>query len=81
MGVQAAVASGLGISLLPVDAILPEHQPLNGADGFAQEPASELALIAATRKLEPAVKETADFLIANLTALRRSTKRPIARVN
>jgi DNA-binding transcriptional LysR family regulator len=81
MGVQAAVASGLGISLLPVDAILPEHQPLNGADGFAQEPASELALIAATRKLEPAVKETADFLIANLTALRRSAKTPTARVN
>lgn len=45
MGVQAAVASGLGISLLPNDAVLPEHRLLHETDGFLPEPASELALI------------------------------------
>ncbi|WEX90870.1 LysR family transcriptional regulator [Sinorhizobium garamanticum] len=72
MGVQAAVASGLGISLLPADAILPEHHLLNGADGFTPQPPSELALIAITKKLEPAVRELADFLVVNLTSLRRT---------
>ena len=50
MGVQAAVASGLGISLLPNDAVLPEHHLLNSADGFPPESSSELALIALTKK-------------------------------
>lgn len=72
MGVQAAVASGLGISLLPADAVLPEHHPLSSADGFLPEPSSELALIAATKKLEPAVHALADFLEANLTSLRQT---------
>lgn len=68
MGVQAAVASGLGISLLPADAVLPEHHLLSGADGFPPEPSSELALIAATKKLGPAVHALADFLETNLTS-------------
>jgi len=72
MGVQAAVASGLGISLLPADAVQPEHHVLSGADGFPPEPSSELALITATKKLEPAVRELADFLVVNLTSLRRT---------
>lgn len=45
MGVQAAVASGLGISLLPSDAILPEHRELGPEDGFDDQPASEIALV------------------------------------
>jgi DNA-binding transcriptional LysR family regulator len=77
MGVQAAVASGLGVSLLPADAILPEHQLLSSADGFLPEPSSELALIAAAKRLEPAVNEVGDFLIANLTVLRRNADGPV----
>lgn len=72
MGVQAAVASGLGVSLLPADAVLPEHLLLRGTNGFPPEPASELALIAATKKLEPTVRKLADFLEANLTSLRQT---------
>ncbi|PSH65256.1 LysR family transcriptional regulator [Phyllobacterium sophorae] len=72
MGVQAAVASGLGISLLPNDAVLPEHYLLSSADGFIPQPPSELALIGAAKKLEPAVLELADFLVINLTSLRRT---------
>ena len=71
MGVQAAVASGLGISLLPADAIMPEHSLLDRADGFLPEVSTELALIATTQKLEPAVRELADFLMVNLTSLRQ----------
>jgi len=44
MGVQAAVASGLGISLLPSDAVLTEHRQLGPSDGFDDQPASEIAL-------------------------------------
>jgi hypothetical protein len=44
MGVQAAVASGLGISLLPSDAVLPEHQQLGPRDGYDDQPPSEIAL-------------------------------------
>jgi len=79
MGVQAAVASGLGISLLPTDAVLPEHQVLGSADGFLPESSSELALITLTKKLEPAVRELAEFLEANLTALRRAIGMQIGR--
>ncbi|ASP86717.1 LysR family transcriptional regulator (plasmid) [Sinorhizobium meliloti] len=70
MGVQAAVASGLGISLLPNDAVLPEHRLLHRSDGFLPEPSSELALIAIAKKLEPAVQDLVDYLLANLRAMK-----------
>jgi DNA-binding transcriptional LysR family regulator len=66
MGVQAAVASGLGISLLPSDAVLPEHRPLEAADGFDPQPASELALVKGRLRLSPEGRSLADFLRANL---------------
>jgi DNA-binding transcriptional LysR family regulator len=66
MGVQAAVASGLGISLLPSDAVLPEHRQLGAADGFDPQPASELALVRGKLRLTTESRSLADFLSANL---------------
>ena len=44
-GVQAAVAAGLGISLLPAFACLPEHGILGAAQGLAPAPHTELAIV------------------------------------
>ncbi|WP_416066162.1 LysR family transcriptional regulator [Rhizobium sp. ZK1] len=66
MGVQAAVASGLGISLLPSDAVLPEHRRLTAADGFDPQPASELALVRGKLRLSAESRSLADFLAASL---------------
>jgi DNA-binding transcriptional LysR family regulator len=85
IGVQAAVASGLGISLLPVDAVLPEHRLLTSADGFAEQPPSELALIAPSQRLDAPARELAAFLVANIGSILhgsvtqlREARRPIA---
>lgn len=48
-GVQAAVAAGLGVSLLPAFARLASHRELGEADGFAQVPPTELAIVGDTR--------------------------------
>ncbi|GAP38367.1 LysR family transcriptional regulator [Piscinibacter sakaiensis] len=45
-GIQAAVASGLGLSVLPLTALLPEHRVLGIDEGFEAPPATELALVA-----------------------------------
>jgi DNA-binding transcriptional LysR family regulator len=66
MGVQAAVASGLGISLLPSDAVLSEHRQLGPADGFDSQPASEIALVKGRSSLTAEGKFLADFLVDNL---------------
>jgi DNA-binding transcriptional LysR family regulator len=47
VGIQAAVSVGLGISILPEVAILPEHRVLDGADGFPAITNTEIALVAA----------------------------------
>lgn len=44
-GVQAAVAAGLGVSLLPAFACLPEHGVLGPAQGLAEAPQTELAIV------------------------------------
>jgi DNA-binding transcriptional LysR family regulator len=69
MGVQAAVASGLGVSLLPADAVLAKHRRLTPAEGFPEEPNSELALVAHSRRLGPAVRVLADFLAENVGSI------------
>ncbi|OCJ09224.1 LysR family transcriptional regulator [Rhizobium sp. AC44/96] len=66
MGVQAAVASGLGISLLPSDAVLPEHQELGAAEGFDDQPASEMALVKGRASLSAEGKSLGLFLADNL---------------
>jgi len=46
-GIQAAVAAGLGLSILPAIAVQPEHQVLTATAGFAPIDKTELALVAA----------------------------------
>jgi len=62
MGVQAAVASGLGISLLPSDAVLPEHRQLGLKDGFDDQPASEIALVKGRASLSAEAQTVGQFL-------------------
>lgn len=66
MGVQAAVASGLGISLLPSDAVLPEHRQLGPLDGFGDQPASELALVKGRASLSAEAQSVGRFLADSL---------------
>jgi DNA-binding transcriptional LysR family regulator len=47
-GIQAAVSAGLGISILPEAAILPDHKVLREKDGFAAIETTEVALITAS---------------------------------
>jgi DNA-binding transcriptional LysR family regulator len=66
IGVQAAVASGLGISLLPSNAVLPEHRKLSALDGFEVQPACELALVKGRPRLSAEAKFLGEFLVGNL---------------
>lgn len=66
MGVQAAVASGLGISLLPSDAVLPEHRRLRPSEGFDAQPVSELALVKGRSRLSAEAGVLAEFLADNV---------------
>jgi DNA-binding transcriptional LysR family regulator len=66
-GVQAAVSAGLGVSILPEVAILPDHNVLGAGDGFPPITDTEVTLVAAseasaaTRRLAEAL---ADFCSA-----------------
>ena len=62
MGVQAAVASGLSISLLPSDSVLPKHRKLHLSEGFDDQPESEIALVKGRGALSPEVKSLRQFL-------------------
>lgn len=68
--VQAAVAAGLGISVLPRTALLAEqHRTLGRAAGFGPLPASELALVAGGPRGMPmgrGLQQLADYLVAQL---------------
>lgn len=66
MGVQAAVASGLGISLLPSDAVLPEHRRLQPSEGFDAQPFSELALVKGRSRLSAEAGVLGEFLADNV---------------
>ncbi|HEY9214504.1 MAG TPA: LysR substrate-binding domain-containing protein [Ancylobacter sp.] len=65
MGVQAAVAAGLGVSLLPLDAILPEHRILHD-DDLPEQPPTELALFSAARRPDRTQRVLAEFLIEHI---------------
>jgi DNA-binding transcriptional LysR family regulator len=66
IGIQAAVSSGLGLSIMSNDAVLPDHRILTAADGFAPPPPTELALIAGSMRLTSATKAVARYLEAAL---------------
>jgi DNA-binding transcriptional LysR family regulator len=60
-GIQAAVAAGLGLSILSEIAIQPGHRILKAADGFAPIDRTEMALVAAP-VASPATLRLADLL-------------------
>jgi DNA-binding transcriptional LysR family regulator len=60
-GIQAAVAAGLGLSILSEMAIQPGHRILTAKDGFAPIDKTEMALVAAP-EASPATLRLADTL-------------------
>jgi DNA-binding transcriptional LysR family regulator len=60
-GIQAAVAAGLGLSILSEIAIQPAHRVLTAKDGFAPIDKTEVALVAAPQA-SPATLRVADLL-------------------
>src|SRR5262245_10569788 len=65
--IQAAVSVGLGVSILPEVAILPDHRVLRAKDGFPVISNTELALVTAA-DASPATRRLADLLAAFCTA-------------
>jgi DNA-binding transcriptional LysR family regulator len=60
-GIQAGVAAGIGVSILPEVAILPEHRVLKSKDGFPAITDTEVALVAAPNP-SPATRRLAELL-------------------
>lgn len=69
-GIQAAVSAGLGISILPEVAILPDHRLLGAKDGFPPINNTEVALVVAPGA-SPATRYLADALADFCTAVSR----------
>lgn len=66
-GIQAAVSVGLGISILPKVAVLPEHRVLKASEGFPPVSSTEIALVAAA-DASPATRRLAEVLAAFCSA-------------
>jgi DNA-binding transcriptional LysR family regulator len=62
VGIQAAISVGLGVSILPEIAILPEHRMLKTKDGFPAITNTEVALVAAA-DASPVARRLAERLI------------------
>lgn len=79
-GIQAAVSVGLGVSILPEMAILPDHRVLGRADGFPPITNTELALVAAPHA-GPATRYLADTLAEFCSSMnrRKATKKTAPR--
>jgi DNA-binding transcriptional LysR family regulator len=60
-GIQAAVAAGMGLSILSEMAVQTEHRVLTAKDGFAPIDKTELALVASP-DASPATLRLADRL-------------------
>jgi len=60
-GIQAAVSAGIGVSILPEVAILPEHRVLKGKDGFPTITNTEVVLVTASNA-SPATRRLAELL-------------------
>ena len=74
-GVQAAVAAGLGVSLLPASARLDTHVELVTADGFPDVPPTELAIVGDPRSVGA---HEQDLLDALRQAVSGDSHRPLA---
>ncbi len=68
-GIQAAVSSGLGISVLPTTAVLPEHRLCTG---LPELPPTELALVTSGGVLNALQRSLVDFLRAEVNAWQRA---------
>jgi DNA-binding transcriptional LysR family regulator len=60
-GIQAAVSVGLGISILPEVAILPDHRVVKTTEGFPRVTTTELALVV-TADASPSTRRLAEIL-------------------
>jgi DNA-binding transcriptional LysR family regulator len=60
-GIQAAVSAGIGVSILPEVAILPEHRVLKSKDGFPAITNTEVVLVTAANA-SPATRRLAELL-------------------
>jgi DNA-binding transcriptional LysR family regulator len=67
-GIQAAVSSGLGITVLPRTAALAEHRVLDERDGFPALPPTELALLATPGPLNAGQRALVDYLRSEIDA-------------
>ena len=67
-GIQAAVSSGLAVSVLPTSALRADHRVLGPADGYPSLPSSELALVGAGLPLNAAQRSLADYLCAAINS-------------
>jgi DNA-binding transcriptional LysR family regulator len=68
-GIQAAVAAGLGLSIMPEIAVQADHRILTAKDGFAPIDKTEMALVAAP-DASPATLRLADRLAEFCSALK-----------
>jgi DNA-binding transcriptional LysR family regulator len=75
-GIQAAVSSGLGISVLPTTAVLPEHRLCTGMPPL---PPTELALVSSGGVLNAMQRALVDFLREQLTKSARMSGRAAVR--
>jgi DNA-binding transcriptional LysR family regulator len=73
-GIQAAVAAGLGLSILPQIAIQADHRVLTAKDGFAPIDKTEVALVASP-DASPATLRLADRLAEFAAACWRNLRR------
>ena len=67
-GVQAAVSSGIGISLLATDTVPDDHRRLGREDGFPDPAPTELALLAGNNRPRDAVSTLIAYLKTNIGA-------------
>jgi DNA-binding transcriptional LysR family regulator len=65
-GIQAAVSCGLGVTVLPMSAVIEGHALLGTRDGFPRLAPSELALVGSNRPLSAVQREIAQYLVAEI---------------
>jgi len=65
-GIQAAVSCGLGVTVLPMSAVIEGHALLGTRDGFPKLAPSELALVGSKRPLSALQREIAQHLVAEI---------------
>ncbi|HEY4067643.1 MAG TPA: LysR substrate-binding domain-containing protein, partial [Burkholderiaceae bacterium] len=72
-GIQAAVSCGLGITVLPVSAMLAGHVRLGPREGFPKPAPTELALVGPGRPMTETQREVARYLEGEIDRSMRGT--------